>query len=78
MQSAQLNEILNGSLRGYLKSYLDIIQFFENFQRVADDKRANKRKSNFDMTQRMSVLKVKITLLIHARDKYNETIFNLF
>uniref|UniRef100_K4D8R2 FAR1 domain-containing protein n=1 Tax=Solanum lycopersicum TaxID=4081 RepID=K4D8R2_SOLLC len=41
MQSTQLSESFNGSLKGYLKSDLDIVQFFKNFQRADDDKRAN-------------------------------------
>lgn len=61
-----------------MKSDLAIVQFFKHFQRTVDDKRANESKSNFDITQRMSVLKVKLPLLIHARDIYTETIFDLF
>ncbi|XP_075093778.1 protein FAR1-RELATED SEQUENCE 5-like [Nicotiana tabacum] len=78
MRSTQLSESFNGSLRGYLKSDLDIVQFFKHFQRAIDDKCANESKSNFDITQRISVLKVKLPLLIHAREIYNVTIFDLF
>ncbi|XP_075089661.1 protein FAR1-RELATED SEQUENCE 5-like isoform X2 [Nicotiana tabacum] len=78
MRSTQLSESFNGSLRGYLKSDLDIVQFFKHFQRVVDDKRANENKSNFDMTQRIFVLKVKLPLLIHVREIYTATIFDLF
>nr|XP_016484692.1 PREDICTED: protein FAR1-RELATED SEQUENCE 12-like [Nicotiana tabacum] len=51
---------------------------FKHFQRAIDDKRANENKSNFDMTKRISVLNVKLPLLIHAREIYTATIFDLF
>ncbi|XP_009801826.2 protein FAR1-RELATED SEQUENCE 5-like [Nicotiana sylvestris] len=78
MRSTQLSESFNGFLRGYLKSDLDIVQFFKHFQRSVDDKRANENKSNFDMTQRISILKVKFPLLVHAREVYTPTIFDMF
>ncbi|XP_060200856.1 protein FAR1-RELATED SEQUENCE 5-like [Lycium barbarum] len=78
MRSTQLSESFNGFLRGYLKSDLDIVQFFKHFQRSVDDKRANENKSNFDMTQRIPILKVKLPLLIHAREVYTPTIFDMF
>ncbi|KAK4731614.1 hypothetical protein R3W88_024602 [Solanum pinnatisectum] len=55
---------------GYLKSDLDIVQFFKHFERSVDDKRTNENKSNFDMTQSIPILKVKLPLLIHAREVY--------
>ncbi|KAF3674233.1 hypothetical protein FXO37_06490 [Capsicum annuum] len=42
------------------------------------EKRTNENKSNFDMTQRIPILKVKLSLLIHARDIYTPTIFDIF
>ncbi|KAM3343126.1 hypothetical protein P3S68_028092 [Capsicum galapagoense] len=78
MRSTQLSESFNASLRGYLKFDLDIVQFFKHFQRLVDDKRVNENKSNFDMTQRIPILKVKLSLLIHAREVYTPTIFNMF
>ncbi|KAK6785972.1 hypothetical protein RDI58_014497 [Solanum bulbocastanum] len=70
MRSTQLSESFNGSLRGYLKSDLDIVQFFKHFERSVDDKRTNENKSNFDMTQSIPIFKVKLPLLIHAREVY--------
>ncbi|KAK6774318.1 hypothetical protein RDI58_029557 [Solanum bulbocastanum] len=78
MRSTQLSESFNGSLRGYLKSDLDIVQFFKHFERSVDDKRTNENKSNFDMTQSIPILKVKLPLLIHAREVYTPTIFDMF
>nr|XP_033517423.1 protein FAR1-RELATED SEQUENCE 5-like [Nicotiana tomentosiformis] len=78
MRSTQLSESFNGSLRSYFKSDLDIVQFFKHFQRAVDDKCANESKLNFDMTQRIFVLKVKLPLLIYTREIYTATIFDLF
>ncbi|XP_047253883.1 protein FAR1-RELATED SEQUENCE 5-like isoform X2 [Capsicum annuum] len=78
MRSTQLSESFNASLRGYLKSDLDIVQFFKYFQRSINDKRVNENKSNFDMTQKIPILKVKLPLMIHVREVYSPTIFDIF
>ncbi|PHU13138.1 hypothetical protein BC332_20068 [Capsicum chinense] len=50
MRSTQLSESFNGSLKAYLKSDLDIVQFFKHFERAVDDNRANERKSKYTAT----------------------------
>ncbi|KAM3325841.1 hypothetical protein P3S67_000966 [Capsicum chacoense] len=67
MRSTQLSESFNRSLRAYLKFDLDIVQFYKHFKRSVDDKRANESKSNFNMTQRISMLKILDTL--NVKDK---------
>ncbi|XP_042505688.1 protein FAR1-RELATED SEQUENCE 5-like [Macadamia integrifolia] len=48
MRSTQLSESLNGDLKDYLKSSLDLVQFFKHFERVVNDKRYNELKAEFD------------------------------
>ncbi|KAM3302419.1 protein FAR1-RELATED SEQUENCE 5-like isoform X1 [Capsicum chacoense] len=50
MRSTQLSESFNGSLKAYLKSDLDIVQFFKHFERAVDDNRANEGKSKYTAT----------------------------
>ncbi|KAM3396165.1 protein FAR1-RELATED SEQUENCE 5-like isoform X1 [Capsicum galapagoense] len=50
MRNTQLSESFNGSLKAYLKSDLDIVQFFKHFERAVDDNRANERKSKYTAT----------------------------
>ena len=40
-KSTQLSESFNSLLKDYLKSDLDIVQFFKHFQRDVDDVRYN-------------------------------------
>ncbi|XP_043694300.1 protein FAR1-RELATED SEQUENCE 7-like [Telopea speciosissima] len=48
MRSTQLSESLNGDLKDYLKSSLDLVQFFKHFERVVNDKRYKELKAEFE------------------------------
>ncbi|WCJ37951.1 hypothetical protein M5689_019039 [Euphorbia peplus] len=48
VRSTQLTESLNWDLKDYLKSYLDLIQFFKHFERIVEDKRYNELKEEYD------------------------------
>ncbi|KAK9282735.1 hypothetical protein L1049_010955 [Liquidambar formosana] len=77
-KSTQLSESFNAHLRDYLKSDLDLVQFFKHFQRAVDDRRYNEVLANYDMSQKIPRLKVNVPLLQHARDVYTGTIFDMF
>ncbi|XP_043699966.1 protein FAR-RED IMPAIRED RESPONSE 1-like [Telopea speciosissima] len=53
MRSTQLSESLNSDMKDYLKSTLDIVQFFKHFERVVNDKRANELKAEFDSRNKL-------------------------
>jgi zinc finger SWIM domain-containing protein 3 len=74
----QLSESFNSRLRDYLKSTYNVMEFFRHFERVLDDLRYNELQSNYDMSQRLPVLKVEVLLLKNSRDVYTPKIFNLF
>lgn len=78
IRSTQLSESFNGSLRRYLKSDLDLMQFFKHFERAVNDKRHKELDAAYDMTQKLSVLKVDYPLLRHARNAYTSPIFDMF
>ncbi|XP_050241953.1 protein FAR1-RELATED SEQUENCE 5-like [Quercus robur] len=77
-KSTQLSESFNSLLKDYLKSDLDIVQFFKHFQRAVDDVRYNEVCANYDMSQKIPTLKVNVPLLRHARDIYTGAVFTMF
>ena len=77
-KSTQLSESFNSLLKDYLKSDLDIVQFFKHFQRAVDDVRYNEVRANYDMSQKIPTLKVNVPLLRHARDIYTGAVFTMF
>ncbi|KAL6994418.1 hypothetical protein U1Q18_052567 [Sarracenia purpurea var. burkii] len=78
LKSAQLSENISTSLRKYLKSDLDVLQFFKHFGRVVNDWRYKEIEANYDMSQSMPRLMGDVILLKHARDVYTPKIFQLF
>jgi len=46
VRSTQLSESLNGDLKAYLKSDLGIVEFFQHFERVVEQKRHKKLRLN--------------------------------
>ncbi|XP_042494245.1 protein FAR1-RELATED SEQUENCE 5-like [Macadamia integrifolia] len=53
MRSTQLSESLNGGLKDYLKSTMDVVQFFKHFERIVNDKRAKELKAEFDARNKL-------------------------
>ncbi|XP_052196221.1 protein FAR1-RELATED SEQUENCE 5-like [Diospyros lotus] len=78
IKSAQLSESLNTNLKKYLKSDLDVLQFFKHFGRVVNDWRYKELEASYDMSQHMPRLLGDVILLRRARDVYTPKIFELF
>ncbi|KAF7113111.1 hypothetical protein RHSIM_Rhsim02G0233700 [Rhododendron simsii] len=74
------SESFNAHIKNYLKSDLDLVQFFKHFQRAVDDRLDKKVLANVDMSQKISILKVDVHILRlrHARDVYTEPAFDMF
>ncbi|XP_042496384.1 protein FAR-RED IMPAIRED RESPONSE 1-like [Macadamia integrifolia] len=53
MRSTQLSESINGDMKDYLSSTLNLVQFFKHFERVVVDKRANELKAEFDTRNKL-------------------------
>ena len=49
MQSTQLSESVNSDMKSCMKPSLDIIQFFNSFERVVEEKRYNELKWEFEI-----------------------------
>lgn len=59
-KSTQLSESFNAHLKNYLKSDLDIVQFFKHFERVVLSVCDNENLANYNMSKRMPNLKVNV------------------
>ncbi|KAJ8646042.1 hypothetical protein MRB53_007790 [Persea americana] len=78
-----MNSILqDGSLKEELKRYLhptqNILQFFEDFQRMVDEKHYAELKANFKMTQSSPKVIVPVDILTHASSVYTPKMFEMF
>ena len=78
IRSTQLNENLNGDLKDYLKSDLDVAEFFEHFDRVIEQKRERELQVEFNDRQKFPQLGLKNSpLLKKAIQAYTPVIFRM-
>ncbi|KAI8537271.1 hypothetical protein RHMOL_Rhmol09G0010200 [Rhododendron molle] len=77
-KTTQVSESFNAHIKNYLKSDLDLVQFFKHFQRAVDDRRDKEVLANVYMSQKIPILKVDVPILRHARDVYTEPAFDMF
>ncbi|XP_042499683.1 protein FAR1-RELATED SEQUENCE 5-like [Macadamia integrifolia] len=79
MRSTQISESFNSDLKEYLKSTLDVVQFFKHFERVVNTKRANELKAEFDSRNKLPRNMFGMSLVIkQAGDVYTPYIFEKF
>ena len=76
--TTQLSESFLSRLRHYLKSANNVLEFFSHFERFLTDLCHNELDSNYEMSQRLPVLRVEVLLLKNSRDVYTPKIFNFF
>jgi zinc finger SWIM domain-containing protein 3 len=56
VRSTQLSESLNGDLKAYLKSDLGIVEFFQHFERVVEQKRHKELEAEYNARQKLPTL----------------------
>ncbi|XP_043703788.1 protein FAR1-RELATED SEQUENCE 5-like [Telopea speciosissima] len=79
MRRTQLSESINGDLKDYLRSSLNVVQFFKHFERVVADKRAKELKAEFDARDKMPRnLFSKSPIMKQAGEVYTPLIFEKF
>ncbi|XP_004305434.1 PREDICTED: protein FAR1-RELATED SEQUENCE 5-like [Fragaria vesca subsp. vesca] len=79
MRSTQLSESLNSDLKDHLKSDMDIIRFFNQFERVADDKHYKELEAEYNSRQKLPRVKVqKSPVLQQAAKVYTPAIFEKY
>lgn len=64
VRSTQLIESLNGDLKCYLKSNLDIVQVFQHFERVVEEKRNKELEVEYNARQKLPPLSLKNSPLL--------------
>ncbi|KAB1225190.1 Protein FAR1-RELATED SEQUENCE 5 [Morella rubra] len=77
-RTTQLSESFNSTLRRYLKTVMNMARFFQHFQKAIDDMRYKELKSNFDMQDKLPLLRTNDPLCIHASQVYTPNVFDLF
>ncbi|KAG9454298.1 hypothetical protein H6P81_007202 [Aristolochia fimbriata] len=78
MRSTQRSESFNSVLRKYLHSRLDPMRFFEQFERLLEDRRHEELQADFKSTNSRPSLFVPCPILKQAASYYTLEIFALF
>ncbi|KAM4085963.1 hypothetical protein ACJW30_10G066700 [Castanea mollissima] len=79
MRSTQLSESLNGDLKDYLKSNLNMDDFFEHFEMVVGQKQDRELEAKYNAREKFSPVCLKNSpLLKQASPVYTPTIFKVF
>lgn len=77
-KTTQLSESLNADIRHYLKSDLDLVQFFKHFEREVDNKRYNELKAEYNLRQKLPRKKMNTPMLTQAGEVYTSKVFEKF
>ncbi|KAF3962305.1 hypothetical protein CMV_013159 [Castanea mollissima] len=79
MRSTQLSESLNGDLKDYLKSNLNMDDFFEHFEMVVGQKQDRELEAKYNAREKLPPVCLKNSpLLKQASPVYTPTIFKVF
>ncbi|KAL9669217.1 hypothetical protein QQ045_006760 [Rhodiola kirilowii] len=78
MQTTQLSESFNASLKGYLKSDLHLPEFFTHFVRILYDKRYKELDAEYDLLFWIIHCKMEVSILIHEQEVFTKAIFKVF
>jgi len=79
MQSTQLSESFNASVKDYVRSSLDIMQIFKHFERAVDGKQYNELEAEYNSRKKLHRLRIEHSpLLKQVRQLYTPKILNLF
>ncbi|KAJ8646041.1 hypothetical protein MRB53_007789 [Persea americana] len=78
MKSILQTESLNNELERYLHPSRNILQFFEDFQRMVDERHSAELKANIKMIQSSPKVIVPVDILTHASSVYTPVMFEMF
>ena len=78
LKNSELIDNFNKNLMDHLNPELDILQFFEHFERVVSDLRCKELEASYDIFERLPTLLGNVILLKHARDVYTAEVFEVF
>jgi hypothetical protein len=69
MRSTQLSESFNADLKNYLKSDLNLVQFFTHFKRAVNGKRNNESEEEYASRHKLPRFKMTSRMLVHITRK---------
>ncbi|XP_073120758.1 protein FAR1-RELATED SEQUENCE 5-like [Henckelia pumila] len=78
MTTTQRSESMNGALKKYVNYKNDLLQFFQHFRRLVDDRRYEELKADFRTNHSTPVLSFPVKILKHAVSVYTHETFQLF
>ncbi|XP_059454937.1 protein FAR1-RELATED SEQUENCE 5-like [Corylus avellana] len=79
VRSTQLSESINSDLKAYLKSDLSMMEFFQHFERVVEQKRHKELEAEFHAREKLPTLALKNSpMLKQASHTYTPVIFKKF
>ncbi|WOK92864.1 protein FAR1-RELATED SEQUENCE 5-like [Canna indica] len=78
IRSSKLSESLNSNLRDYLKSDMDLVQFFIHFESVFNDNWYKELEAEYNSREKLPKFKIKAPMLMQTAAIYTNNIFQLF
>lgn len=78
IQSTQLSESFNASLKPYVKSDYDVVQFFMHYNRLLNDKRYKELKAEYALCYKLPNVRVPTSMVTKAENIYTKAIFEEF
>ncbi|KAK9268356.1 hypothetical protein L1049_000105 [Liquidambar formosana] len=78
MKSTQLSESFNASLKNYLRSDHDLMQFLMHFERLLSNKRHKELEAEFALSQKQPKVLVPYKVLVQAGKIYTRDICEAF
>ncbi|XP_045827059.1 protein FAR-RED IMPAIRED RESPONSE 1-like [Trifolium pratense] len=79
MRSTQLSESLNSNFKAYMKPNINIIQFFNHFESVVEEKRYNELVSEYESRHKLPKLRYNYSsILMQLAQIYTPTVFEVF
>ncbi|XP_062013915.1 protein FAR1-RELATED SEQUENCE 5-like [Rosa rugosa] len=78
MHTTQLSESFNASLKPYVKSDYDVVQFFKHFDRLLNDKRYKELEAKYALCYKLPVIGIFSSMVIKAGNIYTKALFEEF
>lgn len=78
LKNSELIDSFNRNLMDQLNPELDILQFFEQFERVVSDLRCKELEASYDIFEQLPTMLGNVISLKHARDVYTPEVFVVF
>ncbi|XP_004301415.1 PREDICTED: protein FAR1-RELATED SEQUENCE 5-like [Fragaria vesca subsp. vesca] len=78
MHNTQLSESFNASLKSYVKSDYDVVEFFKHFDRLLNDKWYKELEAEYALCYKLPSVAIFTSMVIKAGNTYTKAIFDEF